>query len=99
MGVTERVARFVADLDYKRVPPVAVEKIKASLLDTLGTALVGTRAPQCVIMTGFIKKNCGRSDQARLIGSGYRTTACDAALAMFASAARLSNACGREEWS
>ncbi|MGQ9369904.1 MmgE/PrpD family protein [Azospirillum sp. ST 5-10] len=40
-GVTERLARFAADLAYEALPPAVAEQARRSLLDTVGVALAG----------------------------------------------------------
>jgi 2-methylcitrate dehydratase PrpD len=80
MGTTEKVARFVVDFDFSRLPASGVEQIKISILDTLGTALVGSKSHLGTLMTDLVKE-MGGSHQARLVGSGMKTSALNAALA------------------
>jgi 2-methylcitrate dehydratase PrpD len=80
MGATEKIAKFIVDLDFSKVPAKGVEQIKISILDTLGTALVGARQPIGTMMTDFVTE-MGGNPQARLIGSGMRTSVLNAAMA------------------
>ena len=80
MGTTEKVARFVVDFDFSKLPPSGIEQIKISILDTIGVALVGAAGPIGAIMSDFVKE-MGGNRQARLIGSGIRTSSLDAAQA------------------
>jgi 2-methylcitrate dehydratase PrpD len=80
MGTTEKVARFVVDFDFSKLPSSGIEQIKISMLDTLGVALVGAKGPIGAIMTDFVKE-MGGNPQARLIGNGIRTSILNAALA------------------
>ncbi len=80
MGTTEKVAKFVTELDYSNIPAKGIEQAKYSILDIIGTALVGSREPVGHIMTDFVKE-MGGNPQARLIGNGTRTSILNAALA------------------
>jgi 2-methylcitrate dehydratase PrpD len=80
MGTTEKLAKFIVDFDFSKLPASGMEQMKISLLDTLGTALVGSTRPMATIMSNFVKK-MGGNPQARLIGSGMKTNVLDAALA------------------
>jgi len=80
MGATEKLARFVVDFDFSKLPASGIERIKISILDTLGVALVGARGPVGAIMTDLVRE-MGGNPQARLIGSGIKTSTLDAVLA------------------
>jgi len=79
MGTTEKVARFVVDFDFSRLPASGMEQIKISVLDTLGTALLGAKGQIGAMMNDLIKET-GGNPQARLIGSGIKTSVLNAAL-------------------
>ena len=74
------MARFVVDFDFSKLPPTGVEQIKISVLDTLGVALVGAKGRIGAILCDFVKE-MGGNPQARLIGSGIKTSVLNAALA------------------
>ena len=80
MGTTEKVATFVVDFDYGQLPARGIEQAKMSILDTMGTALVGGAGPIGTIVKDFVRET-GGNPQARLIGSGLQTSVLDAALA------------------
>jgi 2-methylcitrate dehydratase PrpD len=80
MGTTEKVARFIVEFDFTKLSASGIEKVKISILDTLGTALVGAAGPVGAIMTDCVKEMGGNS-QARLIGKKIRTSVLNAALA------------------
>ncbi|MBI3057926.1 MAG: MmgE/PrpD family protein, partial [Deltaproteobacteria bacterium] len=43
MDATEKIAHFVVDLEYEKIPPKAVEVAKTALLDCLGVTLAGSQ--------------------------------------------------------
>jgi 2-methylcitrate dehydratase PrpD len=80
MGTTERVAKFIVDFDYEAIPSKGIEQTKASIIDSLGTALLGCKEPVGNIVTHFVRSK-GGEQQARLWGTGARTSLLDATLA------------------
>ena len=79
MGTTEKVAKFIVDFDYASIPAKGIEQIKASIIDSLGVALLGCREPVGNSVAKFA--NTGNENQAaRLLGIGTRTSALDATL-------------------
>ena len=80
MGTTEKIAKFIADFDYEAIPPKGVEQTKASIIDSIGTALLGCKEPVGNIVTHFVKSTGGER-QARLWGTGTRTSLSNATLA------------------
>jgi 2-methylcitrate dehydratase PrpD len=80
MGVTEEVATFIADFDFKDIPPKGIEQARFSIMDSLGTALVASAGPVGGIMNDYVKE-MGGAPQARLVGSGVKTSVYNAALA------------------
>ena len=80
MGATEELAKFVVEFNFGELPAGGIEEIKISILDTLGTALVGAKGPVGTMMTDLVKET-GGNEQARLIGSGIKTSVLNAVLA------------------
>jgi 2-methylcitrate dehydratase PrpD len=80
MGTTEKVARFIVDFEFNQVPPKGIEQAKMSILDTIGTALVGAAGSLGAILRDFVKE-AGGTPQVRLIGNGIRTSILNSALA------------------
>ena len=80
MGTTEKVARFIVDFNFSKLPARGLEQVKTSILDTIGTALLGAAGPIGAMMSDFVKE-MGGNPQARLIRSGIKTSVLDAALA------------------
>ncbi len=80
MGTTEKLAKFIVDFDVSQLTARDIEQTKTSILDTIGAMLVGAKGPVGSILTDYIKQ-IGGSSQARLIGSGIKTSVINAALA------------------
>jgi len=80
MGTTERLAKFIVDFDFSQLKARDIEQVKTSIMDTIGVVLVGAKGPVGTIMTDYVKQ-MGGNPQARLIGSGIRTSVINAALA------------------
>ncbi|MFC1870060.1 MmgE/PrpD family protein [Chloroflexota bacterium] len=80
MGTTEKVARFITQFEFQAIPTKGVEQIKASMIDAIGTALLACNGPVGTTMMSFLKE-MGGNPQARLIGSGMKTSVLNAALA------------------
>jgi 2-methylcitrate dehydratase PrpD len=80
MGTTEKVAKFIVDFDYEAIPPKGIEQVKASIIDSIGTALLGCKEPVGNIVTHFVEST-GGEQQARLWGGGTRTSLSNATLA------------------
>lgn len=80
MGTTEKIARFITEFQFDKIPPRGIEQSKMSMLDTIGTALLGSKGEAGGIITRFVKQ-MGGNPQARLIGNGLKTSVEQAALA------------------
>jgi 2-methylcitrate dehydratase PrpD len=76
--LTARLARFVAEERFERIPPAAVETAKTAILDSLGVALAGSREE-----SGGICARLARAEEARqeasLYGQGFKSSALQAA--------------------
>lgn len=80
MGTTEKVAKFIVDFDFASIPPKGIEQAKASIIDSIGVALLGSKEAVGDKVTRFVKST-GGEQQARLWGSGTRTSLPNATLA------------------
>jgi 2-methylcitrate dehydratase PrpD len=80
MGATEKIARFIVDTDFEKIPANAVEKAKRTALDCVGTALAGISEPVSQTVTQYVTK-LGGPPQASLFGAAIKTSVADAALA------------------
>jgi len=80
MEVTQKFAQFIVETGFEQIPDEAVNATKRALLDTLGVALAGSIEPSGRIIANFVKRQ--QSDpKAAVVGSGFRTSAPEAALA------------------
>ncbi|MBI2172323.1 MAG: MmgE/PrpD family protein [Chloroflexi bacterium] len=80
MGITERLANWVATVKYEDVPPEAYEQAKKSILDYLGTTVYGSTTPLGQIMIDYTREQGGTA-QARVLGTSIKTTSVNAAFA------------------
>jgi len=80
MGATEKIAEFIVNTNYGRIPRDAVEKAKRTALDCLGAALAGVSEPVSQTITSYVTKLGGRA-QASVFGAGLKASVADAALA------------------
>ena len=79
MGTTEKLAEFVAGLEYERIPAQAVALLKRQCLDTLGVGLAALTEPIASIVNGYVR-NMGGNPECTLLGTKTRTSPADAAL-------------------
>ena len=79
INVTEQLARFIVDTEYKNIPRDAVTKAKELLIDTVGVTLAGSAQPLSRIMLDHVK-DMGGTPECTVFGKGHRTSATNAAL-------------------
>lgn len=82
------LASYIAQAINHELPPEVSEKVKFHLLDTLAAMVSGTHLPAGRFATTFLLAQGLNSGQATVIGTPYRNTAINAAMAnaMFAHA-------------
>lgn len=80
MGTTEKIAQFVVETDYSSIPPEAVRGAKDAILDGLGVTLAGSEEPAGRIVAQYVR-DVGGTPHAGVIGSGFKSSAPQAALA------------------
>ena len=80
MGTTEQLARWAIEASYEDIPPEAYAQAKKSILDYLGTTLLGSTGPLGAIVIDYTREQ-GGSLQARVIGTDIVTTSVNAAFA------------------
>ena len=80
VNVTQRLAEFVACMPPEAIGPEAREQAKRAFLDTLGVTLAGCREEAALRVAGIVREQ-GGSDEATVIGPGFRVPASQAALA------------------
>ena len=78
MGVTEKVSRFVAELNYKDIPPKAIDMAKRALLDCLGVVLAGSQEESAKICARIASQE-GAVGEATVFGHGFKSSAIQAA--------------------
>ena len=77
---TEALAGAVVKGRFEDLPGDAVATVKASILDGFGVAMAGSAEPLGKIITAYVR-DLGGHPQATVLGSGFRTSPPDAALA------------------
>ncbi|MBI4340243.1 MAG: MmgE/PrpD family protein [Chloroflexi bacterium] len=80
MTTTGRLAQWVVDSQFPEIPENAAREVKKAILDSIGTSLESTVRPIGRIVTDFTEEMGGKP-VARLIGSGLKTSAPNAAFA------------------
>jgi len=78
--ISQQFARFVAGLDYEKLPDPAVAAAKRALLDYVGVTIAGSLEPAGRLVANLVRKT-GGPPRATVIGAGFRTSPADAALA------------------
>ena len=80
-SLSRTFARFVVSLDYESLPPMVVDKIKASLLHALIISCVGADTSHGEASIRLVKEEEGKSDGATILVDGGRATRAGAAFA------------------
>ncbi len=80
MGATEKIADFIVNTGYQKIPRDAVEKAKRTALDCIGAALAGVGEPVSQTIASYATRLSGPA-QASVFGAGVKVSAADAALA------------------
>jgi 2-methylcitrate dehydratase PrpD len=79
-GVTERLARYMAVARDQQLPEQVVVACKHRILDTLGAMVSGARMHPGEMALKYVR-SLGGEPQASVVGSDFRTTAVNAAMA------------------
>lgn len=79
-GVTERLARYMVAARDQELPEQVLRECKHRILDTLGAMVSGSRMKPGEMALKYVR-TLGGDEQASVIGSDFRTTAVNAALA------------------
>ncbi|MFH1382171.1 MAG: MmgE/PrpD family protein [Chloroflexota bacterium] len=77
--VTETVARFNVNMDYKALPQEAVRLARKHIMDCLGVALAGSVEPAVDIVAGYLN-DIGGTAEATVVARKFKTSAPQAAL-------------------
>ena len=73
-GVTDYVAKFIADTKYEDIPDDVIELGKKSILDGLGLALAGSMADTGTISRKYVEKLGITGGQSTIAGSAQKTS-------------------------
>jgi 2-methylcitrate dehydratase PrpD len=76
----DRWAEFITGVEYEDLPGDVVHRMKRSLLDMLGTGIIGSRFEPSRVLYAYIK-GAGGTAEATVFPDGLRTSAFNAALA------------------
>jgi len=79
MSVTRELAAFVAETDYRQVPPEVIERSKQYVLDGIGVSLGAVDHPAVDILLALTEE-LGGKPQATVMGRGTRLNVAHAAL-------------------
>jgi 2-methylcitrate dehydratase PrpD len=79
-GITERLARFVAETTYASLPTEAVAAAKRAMLDYVGVTIAGSQEPVGKLVAKSVKRP-GCTPRAVVVGAGFRTSVSNAAFA------------------
>ena len=74
IGVTDYVAKFVAEAKYEDIPEDVIELGKKSILDGLGLALAGSMADTGAISRKYVEKLGATGGQSTIAGSAQKTS-------------------------
>ena len=80
MDVTAKIAQFVADANYEKLPPAAIATAKLAVRDCLGVALAGSKEEDAKLCAGFVRQEEAK-EESSVIGQGFKTSALNGALA------------------
>ena len=80
MGATETVASWIVNTSFEDIPPDAIRVAKESCFDCLGVMLAGSAQPVGQIIQKYVKDQ-GGAPEATMVGTGFRTSLPNAALA------------------
>lgn len=80
MALTERLARFVHDTVFERLPSPAVETAKMGIVDCVGVMLAGSREDAGRLAAEYARES-GQGPRCTLVGHSGRASAALAALA------------------
>ncbi len=80
MNATAKIARFVAETEFKRIPPEAVKIAKTAVLDCLGVALAGSKERSAEICAEIARQEHAK-EESTVIGRGFKSSALQAAFA------------------
>ncbi len=78
--VSQELAKFVLKTNYQNIPTAALQKAKASLVDSVGTMLAGAKEDAGIIIVRYVEKT-GGAPAASLVGHKIKSSVYNAAMA------------------
>ena len=79
-GLTESLARFIADPGFQTIPAAAARIVRTGFIDTIATMLAGRDEPVVRIVRGFVAARQSGVREARILLGGEMAASADAAL-------------------
>jgi 2-methylcitrate dehydratase PrpD len=80
MHATAKIARFVVETEFKKIPSEAVTMAKTAMLDCLGVALAGSKESSARICAEIARQEHAK-EESSVIGQGFKSSAMHAAFA------------------
>jgi len=80
MDVTAKIAQFVVNAKYEKLPPQAIATAKVAARDCLGVALAGSKEEDAKICAEIARQEQAK-EETTVIGQGFKSSALNAALA------------------
>ncbi|MFC1933266.1 MmgE/PrpD family protein [Chloroflexota bacterium] len=78
--LTEQFTKFITETNYQNLSVEAVATAKRSILDCVGLTIAGSLEPAGRLVANLVRK-MGGNPEATVVGAGFRTSPCNAALA------------------
>lgn len=89
-SVTEKLARWVVEVDADELPPIAIERVRHLVLDSIGNQFAGMAAPTGRRLSRWLQAQ-GGTPACSVTGQSFRTTPALATLANAAASHALEN--------
>jgi 2-methylcitrate dehydratase PrpD len=80
MDATARIARFVVETEFRKIPSEAIKLAKTAVLDCLGVALAGSKESSARICAEIARQEHAK-EESSVIGQGFKSSAMHAAFA------------------
>jgi 2-methylcitrate dehydratase PrpD len=80
MEITGKIARFVTETQFDKIPSKAIDTAKLAVRDCLGVALAGSKEEDAKICAEIARQE-GAKEEATVVGQGFKSSALQAAFA------------------
>jgi 2-methylcitrate dehydratase PrpD len=74
MELTDKIARYVVELEYERLPPKVLEVAKTAFIDCIGVTLAGSTEKSAIIC-GQIARAEQAAGESSVFGQGFKSSA------------------------